>query len=166
LSAGVVACSSGGGPTPRSAASATPPLPAACTAIRSPKALTPTHIEDGQTATYDSTPPTSGAHYRHWVTTGIYAESIQNERQVHNLEHGHVLIQYRALDSSQINALEAVVQGGGRMLILAPYPDMDPKISFTSWGKIQTCDAWSDGIPELARFFIAQNRDHAPESIP
>jgi hypothetical protein len=141
-------------------------LPGACTPIRSPKLLKAAHIDDGQTATYNSIPPTSGEHYGRWVPTGVYTDPIQNERQVHNLEHGHVLIQYRSLPAAEVAQLASVVQDAGRMLILAPYPTMDPEISFTSWGKIQTCEAWSDGVPELARFFIEQNRDHAPESIP
>jgi hypothetical protein len=142
-----------------------PSLPTACSPVRSPEILDATHIPDGQKATYNSTPPSSGKHYSRTARTGIYSDPIPNERQVHNLEHGHVMIQYRGLDIGQINELEKVVEADPEMIILAPYPAMDPAVAFTSWGKIQTCAAWSDGVPAVARYFIRVNRDHAPESV-
>jgi hypothetical protein len=96
---------------------------------------------------------------------GGYTEPIPNERQVHNLEHGHVMVQYRGLSEARIDALQEVVLDTPQMVLLAPYPDMEPVVAFTSWGKIQTCDAWTDTVPDLARYFIDRNRDNAPESI-
>ncbi|MGH2795925.1 MAG: DUF3105 domain-containing protein [Actinomycetota bacterium] len=143
-----------------------PSLPTECTPVRSPEILGANHIPEGQKATYNSTPPSSGNHYARPAQVGGYTAPIPNERQVHNLEHGHVMIQYRGLSDAQIDQLEKVVLDDPQMVLLAPYPEMDPAIAFTSWGKIQTCDAWTDTAPALARFFIQENRDNAPESVP
>ena len=159
--AGLAAC---GGDSDESAGPA-PSLPTECTPVREPALLEPTHIPEGQKATYNSTPPTSGNHYSRPAQVGGYTEPIPNERQVHNLEHGHVMVQYRGLSEAQIDELQEVVLDKPQMVLLAPYPDMDPAVAFTSWGKIQTCDAWSDGIPAVARYFIDTNRDNAPESV-
>src|SRR5581483_2784265 len=46
---------------------------------------------------YNSIPPTSGPHYNDAgapTPWGIYQDPIQNEVQVHNLEHGGIVIQY------------------------------------------------------------------------
>ena len=148
------------------AAGPAPSLPTECTPVRSPEVQKGTHIPDGQTATYNTTPPSSGSHYARPVQAGGYTQPVPNERQVHNLEHGHVAIQYRDLTGAQIDDLEEVILDDPEQVLLAPYPDMEPAVAFTSWGKIQTCDAWSEGIPALARYFIRTNRDNAPESLP
>ena len=142
-----------------------PSLPAGCTQIESPKVLGAAHIETGTQATYNTTPPTSGEHYRVPAQVGGYTQPIQDEQQVHNLEHGHVMVQYRGISNDQIDQLAEFIKKDPKKVLLAPYPDMTPAIAFTSWGKIQTCDAWTDGVPALAKYFIRVNRDHAPESI-
>jgi uncharacterized protein DUF3105 len=147
-------------------AGAAPTPPAGCTAITSPKVLGAQHIQVGAKATYNTSPPTSGNHYPSPAPAGGYKDPIPNEVQVHNLEHGHIMVQHRGLTGDQIDALELVVTKDAKMVVMAPYPDMDAAVAFTSWGKLQTCSAWSDSIPELATYFIRQNRDHAPESIP
>ena len=161
LAALVVAC--GGSDTEAGPA---PSLPPECTPVRSPEILPATHIPDGQTATYNSTPPSSGNHYSRPARAGGYSEPIKNETQVHNLEHGHVMVQHRGLTDAQVDALERIVREDPAMILMAPYPDMDAVVAFTSWGKIQTCDAWSEAVPALARYFIRTNRDNAPESLP
>jgi hypothetical protein len=142
-----------------------PSLPAECTPVASPKILGATHIPAGQEATYNTTPPTSGEHYGQWAQAGGYTEPIKDETQVHNLEHGHVMVQHNGLEASQLDALEELVRKDPKMILVAPYPDMEPVLALTSWGKIQTCSAWSDGIPALVEYFIKSNRDNAPESI-
>jgi hypothetical protein len=159
----LAACGGGDGTT---AAGPAPSLPTVCSPVRSPEKLPGTHIADGKTATYNSTPPSSGEHYARWVTVGVYAAPIPNERQVHNLEHGHVMIQYRDLSADQVAELEAIVKADPKMVLLAPYPSMDPRLALTSWGKIQTCDGWEAGVTQVVRYFIRTNRDNAPESIP
>lgn len=156
----LAACSDSG-----SDAGPAPSLPLDCTAIQSPSLQTATHIPVGTKGTYNTTPPSSGVHYQSPARVGGYIEPIPNETQVHNLEHGHVMVQYKGLSSEQIDALEDVVKKDARKVVMAPYPDMDAAVALTSWGKIQTCSAWSDAVPSLVRYFILLNRDNAPESV-
>lgn len=156
----VAACGGGGGE-----AGPAPSLPSGCTPIRSPEIQKATHIAAGATGSYNTTPPSSGEHYSSPARAGGYTEPIPDEVQVHNLEHGHVVVQYRDLAVDQIDQLEEVVLDDPKMILMAPYPDMDPVVAFTSWGKIQTCDVWTNGIPALLTYFILKNRDNAPESI-
>ncbi len=162
LAALLAACGGGGSNVDAGPA---PSLPTGCTPIESPKILGASHIPTGQTATYNTTPPSSGNHYAQWAQVGGSTEPIKNETQVHNLEHGHVMIQYRGITTDQINELGDLIQKDAKKVLFAPYPDMEPALAFTSWGKIQTCDAWSDSIPALMQYFIRVNRDNAPESI-
>ena len=142
-----------------------PSVPAGCTQIESPKVLGAGHIMVGTQATYNTTPPSSGKHYPSPAPVGLYTAPIQDERQVHNLEHGHVMVQYRGISKDQIDQLEELVKKDPKKVVLAPYPDMNAAVALTAWGKIQTCDAWTDAVPILATYFIRANRDNAPESI-
>jgi hypothetical protein len=162
----LAACSSGNKPSAGPQPSSTVPVPAACTPIRSPEILGRSHIPEGTTTSYNTTPPTSGTHWPAPAVAGIYDEPLQNEREVHNLEHGHVLIQYHDITDDQVSLLEAVVKADPRMMVLAPYRNMDAAVALTAWGKIQTCSAWDPGIIALVKEFVRLNRDHAPESIP
>ncbi len=54
------------------------------------------HIELGAShAPYKTNPPTSGPHYVQQANWGIHKAFIPNEYQVHNLEHGGVIVHYR-----------------------------------------------------------------------
>lgn len=96
------------------------------------------HIQPPQTATYNSTPPTSGPHYGNLARWGIHEEPIPNELQVHNLEDGGVMVQYNCPDGCDelVQQLEEVVSRYDTGVILAPYPDMDARIALTAWTRI------------------------------
>lgn len=158
----MTACGGSGTDTPAGPA---PSLPPECAPIRSPAILGRLHIPVGTKAVYNSTPPTSGNHYPSPARVGGYKEPIPNEVQVHNLEHGHVMVQHDGLTDAQINVLASLIKDDPAKVLMAPYPEMDAAVALTSWGKIQTCSAWSDAIPAIVRYFILKNRDNAPESI-
>lgn len=160
----LASCGDGGGGTPTGAPAAE--APAACTAVRSPQLLAPPHIQPPAKGTYNSVPPTSGPHYPAPAPAGVYDEPIANELQVHNLEHGHVMVQHRGLTEEQVAALRRIVESDPRMVVMAPYPDMVPRLALTAWGRIQTCDEVNAEVLAAVRAFIETYRDRAPESIP
>ncbi len=87
---------------------------AGCGSIETFPNLGQQHVAIGTIVKYNSNPPTSGSHYP--VTTGtvpaptgVHTSPIQNEIQVHNLEHGHIGIQYTAALSTDIR--DALVRG-------------------------------------------------------
>lgn len=121
---------------------------------------------------YNTSPPTSGPH-ADATSWGEHFSPIPHVNQVHNLEHGGVLIQYNCEH-------EALRTGCGRVqqelrevmqsaredidpkIILAPYPDMDEPIALTAWTRLEYL-----GGPdrEAILAFIRGNINHAPEQV-
>ena len=101
------------------------------------------HLEIGERnpeGYYNSNPPTSGTHAPSWVDCGIHDEPILDEFQVHNLEHGFVIVQYNTQDEATVTGLREVVSQLDQWpnyYILAPYPDMEDTIALTAWGIAQ-----------------------------
>jgi len=125
------------------------------------------HLEVGERNAadyYNSSPPTSGTHAPSWVDCGIHHEPIQDEFQVHNLEHGFVIVQYNTEDETVVTDLENIVRQldeWPNYLILAPYPDMEETIALTAWGVAQYMDAVdSSDIETFARAY----RGRGPEA--
>lgn len=112
---------------------------------------------------YNTDPPTSGDHYASVGPWGISAEPIPNESQVHNLEHGGIVIQYNdTLSPEEISQLETIVNQCDVKLILAPRPDMQQRVAVTAWThylNLETVD--SDAIQE----FIDAHVDEGPEQF-
>jgi hypothetical protein len=113
---------------------------------------------------YNSTPPTSGTHAPSWVECGIYTEPIQDEFQVHNLEHGFVLIQYNSEDPALITEVASVAEALGEWpnyLIVAPYPEMEHTIALTAWGVTQYMETVD---PSDIEAFADAYRGRGPEA--
>jgi hypothetical protein len=132
------------------------------------------HIPEGQTATnYNSDPPTSGQHYSEPAEAGFYEEALPDERLVHNLEHGHIVVYYNCtnLSESDCSDLKAsirqameragVVSSTQTLKIVAvPRPDMENLVTYTSWGRLYRAESFDE---DEFLLFVEQNRNHAPE---
>ncbi len=129
------------------------------------------HIADGQTFTgYNSAPPTSGPHWGVSSTTpapwGIKSEPIPNERQVHNLEHSGIMIQYNTEDQNLITQLRRFAQQQSDFpcfLVVAPYPDMQFTVAVTAWGVRDTMDSYDE---VRLQEFVDAYRGKGPERVP
>lgn len=122
------------------------------------------HVSDGTIVdSYNTDPPTSGEHYSSTAEWGIHAEPVQNEFQVHNLEHGGIVIQYNdSLSPEEISELEGIVNQCDVKLILAPRPDMEQRIAVTAWTHYMYLDEVdTDKIQD----FIDAHVDEGPERI-
>lgn len=108
------------------------------------------HIPDGQKGTdFNSVPPTSGQHYSNPANAGIHTQPIPDEVQIHNLEHGQIMIQYTCTDCPElVEQLKVFYQRYPKWVLVAPYPDPDKKvgarIALTAWGKIDTFDEFDE----------------------
>lgn len=114
---------------------------------------------------YDSTPPVSGAHRPPPAPAcGVYAEQIEDESQVHALEHGAVMIQYDPVqvDPADIAAVEAIAKSYDSHVISAPYGGMETPITVSSWGKLIRLDSLDE--PAI-REYIDEFRQKAPEDV-
>jgi hypothetical protein len=123
--------------------------------------LRPEHIPTGQTAIYNSVPPTSGQHYPAPAAPapwGIKDTNLPNEVTTHNLEHGGIVIAYNNLSATEVDQLKTIVRqlmsSGFPKVILEPYPKLsDAKVALTAW-------TWLYKLPsvdqtQIVRFFRA-----------
>lgn len=121
---------------------------------------------------YNSSPPTSGPHANpaRW---GRHTSEIRKINQVHNLEHGGVLIQYNCqhetlrdrcdnVRQELSTALQAAREEIDTKIILAPYSQMDQPIALTAWTRLQYLTEPDTGA--ILRF-IRGNINRAPEQV-
>jgi len=126
---------------------------AGCGAIETPvrpeEAVGGLHLEPGQPYTYPRHPATSGYHDPSPLPPEpkVYESPVPETRAVHNLEHGYVIVYYRAegpdaLPKAVVDRLASIVRGEDEVL-LAPYPLLDDGVAlaFTAWNKLWECPA-------------------------
>ncbi len=90
---------------------------------------------------YNSNPPTSGPHAPAPAPGGIYRPPVPDSTQVHDLEHGVVVIQYGPETTDpERQQLEDFARDAGTHVIVAPREGMDQKIAVTAWTKLMTMD--------------------------
>ncbi|MCZ6557824.1 MAG: DUF3105 domain-containing protein [SAR324 cluster bacterium] len=131
------------------------------------------HIPQGTLSyAYNSSPPTSGPH-ANAVRWGEQSASIPEINQVHNLEHGGVLIQYNCSRLSEDQTCSRVRtqlrgimrkarQTNGHKIVLAPYGKMPHPIAITAWTWLQSFDT-PDEAAMLA--FAEAHYNNAPEDV-
>jgi hypothetical protein len=131
---------------------------AGCGDIVTPAAEAPggDHLESGESAGYTERPATSGPHDPSPLPSepAVHTEPIREENAVHNLEHGYVILYYRAdgpqaLSEDVVARLAQIAEGQDKVLV-APYPDLEEGTSFaiTAWNTLWECPA--DVTPEDA----------------
>ena len=120
------------------------------------------HLQPGQDYTaYNSTPPTSGPHDPSPAPCGISSQPIPNTVQVHDLEHGVVMVQYRpGLDPGQVATLQALGRSYASHVLVAPYPGLPSPVTATAWTRLMTLDRADVG---KLRRFIGLFRHKGPE---
>jgi hypothetical protein len=109
---------------------------------------------------YNSTPPTSGPHWPIWSKCGESTTPIANELQIHNLEHGFVVVQYNTQDQAMIEQLRGVVtklSGWPDYYILAPNPNISSPIALTAWTVLLNLDTVDEAkIKEFSSAYRAR----------
>ena len=106
-------------------------------------------------APYNSDPPTSGPHLPYIAPWGIHTEPIARELQVHNLEDGGVVIQYRCATPCPdlVAKLGEIARRYETQVLLAPYPGMRTRIALTAWTRLDAFDAFDEAC--IVRFIRA-----------
>ena len=143
---------------------------------------------------YNTSPPTSGPHLQWVAKWGVHKTPILRELQVHNLEDGGGVIQYRCDTPcpDMVAKLEALaaryrekaeaerakvspllkkpaepVRSRYDHLIVAPYPDMEKTIALTAWGRIDTLDRYDEArITRFIEAYIGIDHHPAEEKAP
>jgi hypothetical protein len=123
------------------------------------------HVPETEKVKYNSNPPTSGPHYAIWAQWGIHAKAPLDERLVHNLEHGGVVISYKP-DQIQGQVLEQIkaqvrqLSKNNARIILTPRQNMDTAIALTAWGYLQKLDRYD---PAAVKAFYDAHIARGPE---
>ena len=106
---------------------------------------TKNHVQDGTIVAYNSVPATSGDHYFSPQPCGFYQGEVPDERVVHNLEHGNIVISYNLPDSADVDALENVYNdlGGWKdhYTVVRSYSNIAPgQVALSAWGVLDIMD--------------------------
>lgn len=113
---------------------------------------------------YNSFPPTSGEHYIRPAVWGSYTSPLSLIQEVHNLEHGGVIIQYgNKVAESTVAQLQSFYEQSPNGMLLAPLPKLGATIALTSWRRLAKCERFEDSA--FAGFRDAY-RGKGPERFP
>lgn len=122
------------------------------------------HIDaDKKGADYNSVPPTSGQHYTTTANAGVHTTPIPDEVQVHNLEHGQIMVQYTCTDCPELaEQLKGFAARYPKWVLVAPYPDprVGARIVLTAWGRIDTFDEYDEArIQRFIEYYKNKGRE-------
>jgi hypothetical protein len=111
---------------------------------------------------WNSYPPTSGRHYYQWVIWGDYTEPVPLIKEVHNLEHGGMIIQYgNKVPKADIANIDAFWRQDPTAILVAPLPNLGHKIAMTAWTNLAECTSYNQ---KAFKAFRSAFRFHGPES--
>ena len=111
---------------------------------------------------WNSFPPTSGRHYYQWVLWGDYTEPVRLIQEVHNLEHGGMIIQYgNKVSKSDIQKIDDFWRADQTAMLVAPLPKLGKKIAMTAWTQWAECTSFNQNA---FKKFQSAFRYHGPES--
>ena len=124
------------------------------------------HVALGtSTPAYNSDPPTSGWHTPDLASWGTYVEPQPDQRLIHNMEDGGVILWYAAgtleENEAHVAALEDVVAGRYSRFVIAPREDMPTTYALTAWRRLQRFDA-IDVAAKQAFLAAYHGIDHHP----
>ena len=135
-------------------AAATPRSTAAGAGERVPVMASAAHRPEGESIDYGAVPPTSGLHWSRWADCGVHDEEVPDERVVHNMEHGHVIISYN-LDPELAPVIEQLarrLEGFASFGVMRPYSKIEPgTVAMTAWGFIDRVEGVDPG--RIAAFY-------------
>jgi hypothetical protein len=114
-----------------------------------------THVATGERVQYAQLPPTSGPHWNlPHAGWGVKDTPQDDEKVVHNLEHGGIVINYKGLSPDDLANLKTLVRrftaGEYRKVMLRPYDRMDNGIVLTAWNWSHRLDSYDEAV--ITRF--------------
>ncbi|MBM4362046.1 MAG: DUF3105 domain-containing protein [Deltaproteobacteria bacterium] len=123
------------------------------------------HVDDP--IDYPDLPPAGGDHASCWAPWGAHEDEVPDDRWVHNLEHGGVVLLYRcatpdcAAEAADLAELRALVESSPQLL-LTPSAELPTRFAAVAWGRRLRSDCLD---PEAARRFYEShaNGPGAPE---
>lgn len=128
------------------------------------------HVPEGQPVTYNSVPAVGGPHWPSPAAWGNSTVPVPDERAVHNLEHGGVVISYNAIPTGDLAKLQSLLltyprDGFGEVkLLIRPYDRIaSGTFVLAAWGWKQAFATYDDaGV----RAFLDAHLGRCCESVP
>jgi hypothetical protein len=124
------------------------------------------HVATGTQVDYKTDPPTSGDHWPpgEQADPGFYSTPLDEERLVHNLEHGQIVIWYKTSASEEVkDKMEQVAGQDDVALIVVPYDFDGPgEYALTAWGYSQLCEIPSQTVIDD---FRRAHQGKGPEAV-
>ncbi len=121
------------------------------------------HVQAGQDhEEYNSTPPTSGPHASTGAW-GVHKTPVPYENQIHNLEHGGVIIHYNPDTIQNLEELEDLFDSSERRYpktVLTPDESLDTVYALTAWTRLDTFDVYDE---ERIKNFVKKLYNTGPE---
>ena len=130
-----------------------------------------THVPEDRTVAYNTIPATSGDHWDWWARCGFYADGLPDERIVHNLEHGNIVVSYNLAAEEEVSQLREFMDG----FELAPawavtrFYDKIPEgtVSLSAWGVLDTMQGVDEGrIEDFFRNYAGTLGPEFPNGAP
>ena len=113
---------------------------------------------------YDSYPPTSGTHYYDPARWGNYPTPLAPVQEVHNLEHGGIVIQYgNQVSSGDVDKLQSYYDDDPNGILMAPLPGLGKYIAATAWTHVLSCGKFDKSALDK---FKKKYRYKGPEKLP
>ena len=125
---------------------------------------------------YNTEPPTSGLHYPLTILWGMYDAPVDRLREVHNLEHGGIVIHYGPrVPKGTVQELADFYRADPNALVIAPLASLGNKISIAAWtfdlgrlnergyegeGRLAIMPKFDEGV---FRAFVDEYRGKGPE---
>ena len=95
-------------------------------------------LASGETAEYQTSPPTSGPSWAEGAAWGAHEEQVADEAVVRNLRNGGIVFNYQLASGSQRTELQAFVEslsGYPDCYVVQPHADVtEGEIELTAWG--------------------------------
>lgn len=141
---------------------------AGCAAASFASEADPQSHLSGEAATTFSIPPLSGAHNERWADWGVYNKPVPYKHQLHNLEHGGVIIHYGTeVPVEGVNALREMWARSPAYLMIVPNTSPQfPKDAVVagSWQRWVVCKPFAPAQVSAMERFAAAYRGRGPES--
>ena len=122
------------------------------------------------TPTYKvSLPPTSGLHYPVWANWGIYDTPVPFRYQVHDLEHGGIIVHLGTkVPKAGRQAIDTLWAQSPPYMLITPetFKQYTPSaITVTSWQRWMVCKTWTPKVIAAIRAYRNAYRGTGPEQV-